>query len=121
MTAGHWPFICSFYPQTHTNTNKKSSLFLRQAAFLRKSNGFFYSKLPLACQICTHRPPPANGIFTVNLLHSMNIKSNLPSFVKKKRRNFWDVQGTFLTGLTKDCVSLSMLGQWSSTYFEAMS
>jgi hypothetical protein len=38
----------------------------------------FYSKLPLARRILSHRPPPVTGIFAVNLPHNIYIK---PSFV----------------------------------------
>jgi len=74
-------FYCNFYPQILINTNKKSSLFFQQAAFLKNLNKFItanYRRLP----VLFRRPPPHIGIFTVNSLHKETIKPNPSTFVK---------------------------------------
>jgi 3-deoxy-manno-octulosonate cytidylyltransferase (CMP-KDO synthetase) len=112
-------FYCNFYPQILINTNKKSSLFFQQAAFLKILNKFItanYRRLP----VLFRRPPPTKQIPSVNL-HYCTILPHLPLFVNTKSQiKYFHLftsleilqKKKFSNRLTKSSILPNILWQW---------
>ena len=81
--------LCSrFYSQITRNTNKKSSLRFRQAAFFINRTNCVRSKRPLTCRNLSCRPPPLTSVLPVRLPHDYLIKPTSFKFVKQKLKKF---------------------------------